>query len=104
MAAHMDPKVKARWLTALRSGPVEFAPVSGYLPNIEYVGRHRLREDRTPAVEQTVLFPAHGELPKQITVARVVRWVRRNLTAPRITVLTATASLFVGTGLGWWLS
>lgn len=91
-------------MTAMMEDTVEFAPVSGRLPVVEYVGRHRLREDHTPAAEQTVLFPTHGELPKPITVARVVRWVRRNLTGPRITVLTATASLFVGTGLGWWLS
>lgn len=88
---------------------VEFQVVTGDLT--DYVGRHRLLEpepaflDTFPeaAVEHTAELEAIAAEPRPLTPRRLGRWFVRNLTGTRVTVLAATASLFVGTGIGWWL-
>lgn len=65
---------------------VEFEVVTGDLN--DYVGKHRLREPE----------------PRPLTWRRLGRWITRNLTGTRVTILATTASLFSATGLGWWLS
>lgn len=35
---------------------------------------------------------------------RFGRWVARNLTGTRVTILAATIGVLVGTGIGWWLA
>lgn len=85
----------------------EFEVVTGDLN--DYVGRHRLREpepeflDTFPeaAAEHTADLAAIAAPP---TWRRVARWITRNLTGTRVTVIATTASLFSATGLGWWLS